>query len=104
LSNSKAARRKGLADVVKDIQNKQKRESGISRQNFSGLGSADFGGVTASASSGAGSTNSIQSHSSTDLDGVLQTVGDTMVGPLAFYLKSATVADGVISVAKGKAY
>lgn len=104
MSNSKAARRKGLADVVKDIQNKQKRESGISRQNFSGLGSADFGGVTASASSGAGSTNSIQSHSSTDLDGVLQTVGDTMVGPLAFYLKSATVADGVISVAKGEAY
>jgi hypothetical protein len=104
LSNSKAARRKGLADVVKDMQNKQKRESGISRQNFSGLGSADFGGVTASASSGAGSTNSIQSHSSTDLDGVLQTVGDTMVGPISFYLKSATVANGVINVSKGNAY
>jgi len=104
LSNSKAARRKGLADVVKDLQKNQKRENGVVRQNFSGLGSADFGGVTASASSGAGATNSIPSHSSTDLDGVLQTVGDTMVGPIAFYLKSATVANGVIKVSKGEAY
>ena len=104
MSNSKAARRKGLADVVKDIQNKQKRDSGTSRQNFSGLGSADFGGVTSSASSGVGSTNSITSHSSTNMDGVLQTVGDTMIGPISFYLKSATVANGVINVSKGEAY
>jgi len=104
LSNSKAARRKGLADVVKDIQKNQKKENGVARQNFSGLGSADFGGVTSSASSGVGSTNSITSHSSTNMDGVLQTVGDTMVGPIAFYLKSATVANGVINVSKGEAY
>lgn len=104
MSNSKAARRKGLADVVKDIQKNQKKENGVARQNFSGLGSADFGGVTSSASSGVGSTNSITSHSSTNMDGVLQTVGDTMVGPIAFYLKSATVANGVINVSKGEAY
>ena len=99
MSNSKAARRKDLTDIVKDIQSKQKRDSGIQRQHFSGLGSADFGSVSSSASSGGGvSSNSSQETSNGNF---LPTAGGTMIGPIATFPVTTTISGGVIDVGQG---
>jgi len=95
LSNSKAARRKDLGDVVKDIKKKQIKDAGLLRQNFTGLNSVDYGNNTTSSSGSNSST------SQPNLEGLLQTSGDTMMGPLAFYPATVTIASGVATISQG---
>jgi len=101
LSNSKPSRRKDLGDIVKGIKDAQRKQTGINRQNFSGVPSADFGSNTSSAS-GSGSSKSTIS-----TVGLLKTAGGTMVGPIAFFPAATIISSGGvldISKATGEAF
>lgn len=94
--SSKPAVRKNLSDIVKEMKKQQRKGFGQARQGYSGLASADFGAVSSSASSGAGTTNT-----SINITGLLKTSGDTMIGPIAFYPSEPTISAGVLTVSEG---
>tara|TARA_R110000765_G_scaffold5223_3_gene16325 strand:+ start:2308 stop:3795 length:1488 start_codon:yes stop_codon:yes gene_type:complete len=55
--SSRASRRNDTTDVIKKIQNDNKRNQGLSRQAYSGLASAEYGDNTSSSSGGSGTTS-----------------------------------------------
>lgn len=93
--SSKPARRKEIIDIVKDIKKQQRQNNGISRQNFTGLSSAEFGSVTSSSSGGGSQTANPPS-----LKGLLRTSGDVMIGPLSLNTKTQTLSGGIIDISK----
>jgi hypothetical protein len=95
--SSRASRRNDTTDIIKKLQNDNKRNQGLARQAYSGLASSEYGSST----SNSGGTTSSDAF---DPTGLLKTAGDTMVGPLAFYPANATITDGYLSVALGQGY
>lgn len=93
MSNSKPALKKTTVDIINELSRKQKREAGLSRQNFTGIAGT---AIAAVGGSGAlGSDNITQSGQS-----YLKTVGDTMIGPLAFWRVLKTISSGVLDVSQ----
>ena len=59
--SSRASRRNDTTDIIKKIQNDNRRDRGLARQAYSGLASAEYGSSTAnsggtSSSSGGGTS------------------------------------------------
>jgi hypothetical protein len=54
---SKAGRRKDILDTIGNVKNQQRTNNGLSRQNFSGLASGDFGSVAGTSSGGSSASN-----------------------------------------------
>ena len=92
--SSRASRRKDIGDVIKKIQNQNRKNSGLNRQNFSGLASAEYGDSTSSSSGGTAKKQF-------DTSGLLKTSGDTMIGPIAFFYSNVVISDGIITLAEG---
>lgn len=86
---SKASIRKTEADRLIDEQKAKRKLFGLSRQNFSGLGSSDYGSIgTSGAASGVVDT----------AGQYLKVAGDTMIGPIAFYPRAVIISGGQIDI------
>ena len=84
----------GINDTL-DANRERKKQFGRERAAATGIIGTSLG--TGGGGFNATGNNTIQAPT-------LPTAGGTMIGPIAFYLKSATVADGVINVSKDNAY
>jgi len=92
LSNSKAARRKDTADVLKDIKKEKRDLNAISRRNASGTGPVSFGTVSTNMGVSVGFNPNIQ------IGTGLKVGGDVMMGPIAYNSQEKTVASGVLTL------
>jgi hypothetical protein len=92
MTNTKARRERDLIDEVVALKRDKAKQYGRARQDAS-VSSAQ--GVPLG---GSGKKGSSDSNANNDI--YLSTIGGTMMGPLAFYLASATIADGVIDISK----
>jgi hypothetical protein len=88
MANGKAGNSNTIVDELLKFKKERAKGFGIGRQNFSGIGSTVAIG-------GAGSKGS---PSVTGGEAYLKTGGDTMIGPIAYYPKAATIAAGVLDV------
>lgn len=92
MSNSKAARRKDTADVLKDIKKEKRDLNAISRRNASGTGPVSFGTVSTNMGVSVGFNPNIQ------IGTGLKVGGDVMMGPIAYNSQEKTVASGVLTL------
>ncbi len=88
MSNGKAVTKKSLVDEVIKLKRENVKSYGQQRQRVS---SGAYIGT--SGQKGGSDSNDIST-------AYLKTAGDTMIGPLAFYPKTQTIASGVIDVAE----
>jgi hypothetical protein len=88
LSNGKANTKKSLVDEIIKLKRQNVKSYGQQRQRVS---SGAYIGT--SGQKGGSDSNDIST-------AYLKTAGDTMIGPLAFYPKTQTIASGVIDVAQ----
>lgn len=86
----KAKLRKTAVDIIKQNEIDKKKAFGIARNNFTGIVQAGSSSAQGLANGSVGGTQDTESY--------LKTSGDTMVGSMAFYPKSLTVASGSISL------
>ena len=98
--SSKPTRRKDVLDSIINLKKRQREINGLSRQNFSGLGSSEFGAVSSTGSSGGSGSNG----GNNDNDHRIKSMGDTMIGPLAFYPIVKIIASGVLDVGADGGY
>lgn len=92
MTNTKARRERDLIDEVVALKRDKAKQYGRARQDASATSAQ---GVPLG---GSGKKGSSDSNANNDI--YLSTIGGTMMGPLAFYLASATIADGVIDISK----
>jgi hypothetical protein len=92
MTNTKARRERDLIDEVIGLKRDKAKQYGRARQDAS-VSSAQ--GVPLGGSGKKGSSDSNANN-----DTYLSTIGGTMMGPIAFYLASATIASGVIDISK----
>jgi hypothetical protein len=92
LSNSKAARRKDTADVLKGIKKEKRDLNAISRRNASGTGPVSFGTVSTNMGVSVGFNPNIQ------IGIGLKVGGDVMMGPIAYNSQEKTLASGVLTL------
>ena len=86
MSNSKAARRKDTADVLKGIKKEKRDLNAISRRNASGTGPVSFGTVSTNMGVSVGFNPNIQ------IGTGLKVGGDVMMGPIAYNSQEKTLA------------
>ncbi len=92
MSNSKAARRKDTADVLKGIKKEKRDLNAISRRNASGTGPVSFGTVSTNMGVSVGFNPNIQ------IGTGLKVGGDVMMGPIAYNSQEKTLASGVLTL------
>jgi hypothetical protein len=92
LSNSKAARRKDISDVLKNIRKEKRDLNANSRRTSSGTGPVSFGTVSTNMGISLGFNPNIQ------IGTGLKVGGDVMMGPIAYNSQEKTVASGAITL------
>ena len=92
MSNSKAARRKDTADVLKGIKKEKRDLNAISRRNASGTGPVSFGTVSTNMGVSVGFNPNIQ------IGTGLKVGGDVMMGPIAYNSQEKTLASDVLTL------
>ena len=94
--SSKPTRRKDVLDSIINLKKRQREINGLSRQNFSGLGSSEFGAVSSTGSSGGSGANG----GNNDNNHRIKSMGDTMTGPLGFHALAKTIASGALDLSE----
>jgi len=92
LSNSKAARRKDISDVLKNIRKEKRDLNANSRRTSSGTGPVSFGTVSTNMGVSLGFNPNIQ------IGTGLKVGGDVMMGPIAYNSQEKTIASGAITL------
>ena len=92
MSNSKAARRKDTADILKDIKKEKRNLNAVSRRNASGTGPVSFGTVSTNMGVSVGFNPNIQ------IGTGLKSGGDVMMGPIAYNPQERTLASDVLTL------
>lgn len=92
MSNSKAARRKDISDVLKNIRKEKRDLNANSRRTSSGTGPVSFGTVSTNMGISLGFNPNIQ------IGTGLKVGGDVMMGPIAYNSQEKTVASGAITL------
>lgn len=87
MSNGLAKQPKTVVDDIIKLKRNQAKSFGLERRNISGISS--------SLATGGGNRNNSQNE--TPLN-TLKTGGDTMVGPIAFWARTKTIASGVLDL------
>lgn len=92
LSNGKAKLRGDEIDAIIKLRKDARKQNGLLRQLSTGIGSSS------SVSTGqSGKSNQTSNQTTT---GLLKTSGDTMIGPIAFNIKTQTLSGGIINISK----
>lgn len=92
MSNSKAARRKDISDVLKNIRKEKRDLNANSRRTSSGTGPVSFGTVSTNMGISLGFNPNIQ------IGTGLKVGGDVMMGPIAYNSQEKTIASGVLTL------
>ena len=94
---TKATHKKTIIDVLKNQKRQNKKVFGLSRQNLAGYSSVSGGLAvfhqSSTASSGGGNVTSL-----------IKAAGDTMVGPMAYFLAEEDIASGELDVSQDGGY
>ena len=94
---TKATHKKTIIDVLKNQKRLQKKTYGLGRQNLAGYSSVSGGLAVfhqaSSADSGGGNVTSL-----------IKAAGDTMVGPIAYFLAEEDIASGELDVSQDGGY
>ena len=91
----KANVKKSVIDDIIKLKRQEAKSFGLARQSVSGISSTTVLG--SSGMKGSGDINA-------NPDISLKTKGDSMVGPIAYWIKSTTIANGTINVGEADAY